>query len=128
MPTLPNRLAVVRAAVASLLWNQNHAGSLYSAKYTLDTLNTAADFSGNAAISLGINISLLRRAFVNNATDTCVLAYSKVFGHRQDNNVLFILRANKWDVTKGRANDICWSATSAQSKQRCVLTLPRVML
>ena len=102
MPTLPNRLAAVRAAVASLLRNQNHAGSLHSAEDIADALNAAADFNGNAAISLGIDVSLLLRAFANDAADEFVLAYDEVFGHRRDKNVLFIRRAKRVGRHEGK--------------------------
>jgi hypothetical protein len=75
--------------------NRNHAGSLYSAKNIVDALNAAANFNGNAAISLGIDVSLLLRAFANDAADKFFLAYDEVFGHCRDNNVLFIWRAKR---------------------------------
>ena len=90
MPTLPNRLAAVRAAVASLLRNKNHAGSLHSAEDIVDALNAAADFNGNAAISLGIDVSLMLRAFPNDAADEFVFAYNEAVGHHRDKNVLLV--------------------------------------
>ena len=120
MPTLPNRLAVVRAAVASLLRNQNHAGSLYSAEDIVDALNAATDFNGNAAI----DVSLLLRAFANDAADEFVLAYDEVFGYSRDKNVLFIQRAAKVGrhEGKGRRRMLVGRFSSMETAMRAVVT------
>ena len=56
----------------------------------MDALNAAADFNGNTAISLGIDVSLMLRAFPNDAADEFVFAYNEAVGHHRDKNVLLV--------------------------------------
>ena len=46
MPTLPNSLVAVRAAVALVLLSPHHAGSLYNATDIAAALNITADIDG----------------------------------------------------------------------------------
>ena len=73
MPALPNYLAVVRAAVASLLWSPHHSSSLYSPADVANALNVAANFSGSASISTQIDVMLLLRVSANDFTDKFIL-------------------------------------------------------
>ena len=90
MPSLPKSLAAVRAAVASLLRPADHSGSLYSADDIADALNIAANVDGSASISTKVDVTLLLRAFANDAADEFVLAYDQVFGRQRDRNILYV--------------------------------------
>ena len=95
MPTLPKRLAVVRAAVASLLRNSLRSGSLYGADDIANALNIAAGVDGNSSTSTKVDAALLLRAFANDAEDEFVLVYGDHFCRRQDRNVLYVRKTTK---------------------------------
>jgi hypothetical protein len=77
MPTLPKYLAVVRAAVATLLQNSRHVDSLYSVVDIDNVLSTTTDVDGNTTISAKVNATLLLFlcAFAINTDDGFALVY-----------------------------------------------------
>ena len=92
MPTLPKRLAVVRAAVAALLFNSHHAGSLYGADDVVRALSHAADVGRNKNITKNVEAELLLRAFAHDAADEYSLRYEDHFHfpHLDDKNILCV--------------------------------------
>ena len=54
MPHLPKKLALVLAAVASILLPWDRGSHLYSAADIANALNVAADVDGNDAINAGV--------------------------------------------------------------------------
>ena len=73
MPTLPKRITVVRAAVASLLLNLLRSGSLYSANGIANVLNIVAGKNGSSSTSTKVDTALLLCTFANDAEDEFVL-------------------------------------------------------
>lgn len=65
MPTLPKRLFVVRAGVASLLRPSQHAGNLYTVDDVAHALDVVVDVDGNDAITRNVDASLIMHAFAH---------------------------------------------------------------
>ena len=89
MPTLPNSLVAVRAAVAVVLFYPHHAGTLYNASGVAAAFNIAADVDGNAEINAKIDVTLLFRAFSNNV-DEYALQYEDYFRRQGDIHILYV--------------------------------------
>lgn len=95
MPTLPKRLFVVRAGVASLLRPSQHAGNLYADDDVAHALDAAAEVDGTDAIDRNVDVSLIVNAFAHDAADEYVLGYSNHFDYPRDKNVLYIRKFRK---------------------------------
>ena len=65
MPHLPNTLALVSAAVVSILGHYLHVANLYDVVEIANALNVEADDTGNDTINADVNVTLLLRAFAN---------------------------------------------------------------
>ena len=95
MPTLPKRLLVVRAGVASLLRPSQHAGNLYADDDVAHALDAAAEVDGTDAIDRNVDVSLIVNAFAHDAADEYVLGYSNHFDYPRDKNILYIRKFRK---------------------------------
>jgi len=119
MPTLPKSLAAVRAAVASLLWPICHFDNLYTADDIANALNIAADVDGCKDANAKVDVTLLLRAFANDAAEF-VLPYAEHFCRDPDSHVLSIRRIKKpgRHEGKGRIHAVFGRFSSMEAAKR----------
>ena len=72
MSILPHSLAVVKNGIANILLSSDHSGRLYLADDVADALNSDTAVKETPSIAR-INVTMLLRAFVNNAADSSAL-------------------------------------------------------
>ena len=80
MPSLPNNLAAVRRAVASILRLDVHVGNLYNVNDIAYALRVSADIRGDPEIGIDIDSHLVLRAFAFDGRASYTLPYDSVFG------------------------------------------------